>query len=156
LTTADVDKKRVDKKKRVWEEISNLIHIGRTPEDVEQTLLGMGYEKSVLKEILTVPFMETLLQKEHAFVELELAENNLVAEQKEKKEQEELTQKIQEQELQLKKIAEELLKQNEEVMKNAAEEKKRADLEEQRRKAEDLTKLKEENKQTKAQEEMYS
>ena len=113
----------LDEKNKIWEEINDLVHIGRSADDIKNTLFAMGYNQSILKDILTTSFMDRLIQKEQSFVGAQRAE---------REENEALKQKSQEQQAQKQKMEWELLKQDKEQNKIVKDEKKRTNFEEQK------------------------
>lgn len=76
-------------KSKIWEDINGMVHLGRSVNDIKEALSTMGYEPSELKEILTGPFVERLMQKEQGFVEIRQAEKDLTTKRLKKDEQEE-------------------------------------------------------------------
>lgn len=91
---------------KLCEEIYDLSHIGRTAKDIEQALSTRGYDKLLLKEILTVKFMEKLIQKEQSFADMQQSENIRVAKKTEEGEHENLKQKSEEKQVQKQKMSE--------------------------------------------------
>ncbi len=118
-------------KNKVWEEINNLSHIGRSGHDIEQALIAKGYDKALLKEILTNTFMDRLIEKEEMFSRMQQSSANQAAEQAEIDENEAAKQKNQVQWDQQKEWEAELVIQQREIQK-ADDERKRIDLETQR------------------------
>ncbi|MFH1850663.1 MAG: hypothetical protein ABH879_10895 [archaeon] len=53
-----------------------LITLRRSADEIEQSLSAMGYDKLPLKEILTVSFMNSLMDKEEMFVQRQQSANN--------------------------------------------------------------------------------
>ncbi|MFO8015677.1 MAG: hypothetical protein R6U32_01090 [Candidatus Woesearchaeota archaeon] len=117
------------RKEGVWEEINNLVHIGRSADDIRQTLSKMGYDQSTLNDILTSSFMDGLMQKEQGFVEIQRSANKRTAQQEKKEENEALKQKDWERQAQKQRIQEDFLVQHEEQTKYAKDESERADFE---------------------------
>jgi len=118
-------------KNKVWEEINNLTHIGRSGSDIEQALIAKGYDKALLKEILTNTFMDRLIEKEEMFIRMQQSATNQAAERAEIDEIEAANQKNQVQWDQQKEREAELVMQQGEIQK-ADDEKKRIDFETQR------------------------
>lgn len=102
-----------EEKRRIWEEIRQLVHIGRSVNDIEQTLSDMGYNRLLLREMLSIAFMETLLEKEERFVDLLQSENSEAKEKARLDEQDSLEQKTQEEEKKRQYLSEELIRQQE-------------------------------------------
>lgn len=126
----DIDSNKNDsnKKKRLWEEINSLTHIGRTANEIEQTLSTMGYDKSLLKEILTFSFMKSLIYKEEMFLRMQQSANNQAAVQVEKEKYAVTKQKNQEQQIQYQKMKEEQSRQDESNNKSAEDVNRRIDF----------------------------
>ena len=149
--TADLD----DEKIRIWEEIRHLSHIGRSINDIEQTLTAKGYDRSLLKEILTFSYMETLMEKEERFVDMIESKKNQVA-RNEKEDHETLRQKSQEEQIQKQKQENEeaLLVEEEKIRKDAEEELRRTDIANQERTSEYSISVKEEEVEARQQKEI--
>ena len=60
-------------KSKIWDEISGMVHLGRSASDIEEALSSLEYDSKTLKEVLTGPLIEQLLQKEHHFVMIQEA-----------------------------------------------------------------------------------
>ena len=97
--------------------ILQLNNIGRTVDDIHQTLSEMGYTQSQLKDILSASFMETLLEKEGRFIDIEQEDVKHSAEQVEAY-HEDVQEKIEEKKEEKERIEEESIQQHEEQVKN--------------------------------------
>lgn len=93
-------------KKKIWAEINHLTHIGRSAAEIERALSAMGYNESILKDILTASFMKSLVDKEEMFMEMQKSAQNRATEYVKKEEMEALRQKSQEEEAQVRKMKE--------------------------------------------------
>jgi len=136
-------------KSQLWEEISGLSHIGRSANDINQSLIAMGYDASMLEELLTASFMDKLIEKEESFADMQHLTENRAVELIEKSEKESLKQKGMKEQVKKQKI-EETARQNEDYIKTENE-KKRIDFEEKTIRGEYLIQEKEENERAKQQ-----
>lgn len=137
-------------KNQLWEEISSLSHIGRSANDINQSLIAMGYDVSMLEELLTASFMDKLIEKEESFVGMQHLAEDQATELAEKNENESLKQRGLKESAKKQKI-EETARQNEDYIKNIEDEKKRIDFEEKTIRGEYLIQEKEENELAKQQ-----